>query len=541
MGIRQQVTHGLARLLLSDQIDAMGQTLNLMESAYRRGPYSLSEEDLVRQLVEADSWLVDYVMKQRNWQLMSSAVHEFSETDRLRAVDESRLMYHYDVQVHRAINAWTDFGFGRKVEVAPKDDALAEVWEEFWSAKRNQPILSQRRIHNMSNILLRDGELFLVFFGSRVEGKTTIRRIATQDISEIVYQADDPDIPLYYVRNRLGQESIYYPDWCASETQLKAFEIPRNAIRADEMSTQVAVDGKPQNVTSVVMMHVCYDDLNGRGWPMLGRVFEWSRVLRSFLGDRAAVAKRVAMFVDEISHGAGSRATDAIEAKFNSTLGSSSWGTDTNPPGVAGSTLVHNKAIDVTRRPLTTGGGDAMSDGQMFAGQVSAGTGMPLHWMGWPQALSNRATAREMARPWLEQLNRYGMMWEDVFSGMVEVIAKNSTSASKKEFEDLTAEVNMQAPLDVDTNDIAQAMNANSSAVGAGSVDSELAIEANNRYVDLGLTVMGIPIEEEQQPEGPEPGAVEALIQAARENVENGTVSAEHALEFVLGELEHGN
>jgi hypothetical protein len=61
MGIKQR----LARVLLSDQIDAMGQTLNLMESAYRRGPYSLSEEDLVRLRDETAQLAVDVKRRPR--------------------------------------------------------------------------------------------------------------------------------------------------------------------------------------------------------------------------------------------------------------------------------------------------------------------------------------------------------------------------------------------------------------------------------------------------------------------------------------------
>ena len=59
--------------LLKDEITGMRQTLDIMEQAWRRGPAILSEENIYRALQEADSWLVDHVLRQRGWQLQEDA------------------------------------------------------------------------------------------------------------------------------------------------------------------------------------------------------------------------------------------------------------------------------------------------------------------------------------------------------------------------------------------------------------------------------------------------------------------------------------
>ena len=514
MTIRDRLT----RFLLAPQIRAMEHTIEVLELAWRRGPALMDERALLTALQEADSYLVDYILQQRGYQLLTQQVSEYTEEDRLRVVDESRHMYRYDVQTARAVNMWTDFGFGQSVEIVPRDKALAEVWDEFWSAKRNAPLLKQRKIHRMSNAVINDGELFFVFFGSAVDGKTTIRRLGTRDVSRIVYEKDDPDVPLFYVKATTGKNEIWYPDWCATKEQLGTIELPRNAKRVEEDANAVVVDGKETRVTNVKVLHVAYDEVGGRGWPLLSRVYVWSRVLRNFLGDRAAVSKRVAMFVDELTHAGGSRAQDAIEAKFQSALDRNTY-LDTNPSAPAGSTLVHNKALEVARRPLTTGAGDAMSDGQLFAGQVSAGTGIPLHWMGMPQALANRATAREMARPWNEQLERYQTMWSDVFQDMVEIVGENT----EREYEDYTADISLQSPLGVDVEDIAEGMSAITEAFGVAAIDPDLAVEANNKLTERMLVALGIPraldqdeIEESQAPEDVMLRALAGEVRAGR-------------------------
>jgi hypothetical protein len=96
--------------------------------------------------------------------------------------------------------------------------------------------------------------------------------------------------------------------------------------------------------------------------------------------------------------------------------------------------------------------------------------------MGWPQALSNRATAREMKSPWVEQLNRYQRLWQQAFADMVEIVGMNAGG----QFGTYESEVNLQAPLDVDLAEVAQSMGAITQALAGGAIDYDLAQEANN-------------------------------------------------------------
>ena len=93
MGVRQTVRDRITKTLLSDHIESMNHTLRVMEAAYRRGPAVMDERALIEALGEADSYLIDYVMRQRNYQLLSQVDDDYSEEDRRRAVKEAWHMY----------------------------------------------------------------------------------------------------------------------------------------------------------------------------------------------------------------------------------------------------------------------------------------------------------------------------------------------------------------------------------------------------------------------------------------------------------------
>ena len=70
-----------------------------------------------------------------------------------------------------------DYGFGLNVGIVPKDETAREPWGEFWTANRNRAILNIRNQYKLSDRLLTDGELFLLFFVARDGGLATIRTI----------------------------------------------------------------------------------------------------------------------------------------------------------------------------------------------------------------------------------------------------------------------------------------------------------------------------------------------------------------------------
>jgi hypothetical protein len=509
----------------------------------------MSPETLVRGLQEVDSRLIDLIMRQRGYEIIGGVPGlqglSLTEQDRIRAVEEARYMDFYDVQTNRAKSMWTDFGFGQRIDIEPVNDDAKPVWEEFWTAPRNSPLLKQRRLHDLSDVVVRDGEEFFLLWFSTLDGEMTLRRLLTHEINEIVHAPDDEDIPLFYVRNVLGRnigdniKQIYYPDWQAFFSypdRLDAIEIPSGVVRAD--------DDEMREHTGVVALPAMLGKMNGRGWPQLKRALEWSRAYRDFLGDRAAVARAVAMYVDKIKATGGSRAVNEIIASQRSSLVSGTDYLDTNPPPAPGSVWVENQALERSRVPLTTGAGDARMDGMTLLGQFAAGSGAPLHWLGRPDAMQNRATAREALLPWIQQMERYQVFWTDVFSDMVEIVLRVKGQYGGEDFDgEYAANVTMEAPLDIDTDDFVRAIGAVVEAATNMAADASVAQRATEELITMMLSDFGVRDaqsvlypEEEQEAKA----AAASVVEFARANYRDGTVDADPVIEFLLGVLADG-
>lgn len=476
--------------------------------------YEISRQSADRLLSELDSHYVDLLYRMRGYRVLGRlGGQEFTEWDRLEMVQESRYMYMYDVLIRRATQMWTDFGFGQHIDVSSRDPLADGVLDEFWNAPRNAPVLKQRRLQRNSNTVLTDGEIFYAIY-SATDGTATIRIIPSDEITEIIYDNEDVDVPLYYVRSmELGGEyvNLYYPDWRADPKALDAYEIPQGAQRADDVKTG----------TGVVIVHAAINEYNGRGWPQFWQSFDWARAYRSFLGDRATIAKAVATYVDEVIVDSGSRGIEAVRSKFASSLttGDDTW-YDTNPPSATGSVAVHNKAVEMVRRPLTTGASDAQIDGLTLLGQVSAGTGVPSHWLGRPDAMQNRATARETELPWLEQMERYQMFWADVFADICEVVLRLREQAGVKFGDDAyPVDVTMELPLTAQAAEITQFYNAVNQSAGV-ALEMDTATRALDTLLQLQLINFGVKgvqdiVEPESTQPTPEPDAVDTRIASA--------------------------
>jgi hypothetical protein len=152
----------------------------------------------------------------------------------------------------------------------------------------------------------------------------------------------------------------------------------------------------------------------------------------------------------------------------------------------------------------------------LMVGQVSAGTKIPPHWMGFPGAMQNRATARESSRPCLEQMTRYQTFWSDVFKEWVEIVLWFAAQYGGEEFSTTDAVVTLDSPLDLEMENITRLMDSIATAMTNGTLDLELGQIALSKLVVIGLEDLGIrdlePVEVEQAstgqggaPDGQEP------------------------------------
>ncbi len=159
----------------------------------------------------------------------------------------------------------------------------------------------------------------------------------------------------------------------------------------------------------------------------------------------------------------------------------------------AGLTWFQN-ALNRERMPLSTGAGDAQTDGATIAAQVSSGTGSPLHYLNRPDAMQNRAVARESGQPFIKQVQRSQTFWASIFQDMVRIVARawEQYDRMHPQIADHSADILLDSPFEADIAELAQIMGAVTTAAGGGQLDEDVARRANEKLLELGLTAMGV-------------------------------------------------
>jgi hypothetical protein len=450
--IKERVTD----YLLGDERRKLEGTVEALYRAYIEGPFVQSPEQLVTQLQEQDSAILYDLVQNLYWESLGTLGYgQDAIGERTRAIDESRRLWKYNPLAQWTIWLWTNYGFGESIDVTPRDPDAVEIWNEFWTADRNQSVLAADNVADiLSNWTLVDGDRFLAFFIDTTDGECTIRKINTKEIVEIVTDPDDSSVPLFYKRQWTtpggSPKTWYYPDYEAFFSgTLDRAKLPDGAIRADMQNDN----------TTVCVLHVSF---NGKeesslfGWPLLAAGSPWIRAQKKFMEDRLAVAAAKAMYVRRAKVSGGSRAVDTVIANLRSALSATNR-QETNPPAVAGSTLVENRAFDTTDLPMRTGAADARIDHEAFAWMALLSGGLFPHWAGMGDAY-RLATATAMEAPLQRQFSRYQAFWAAQFRKMVKIVLHAKEEYARETFETYDAEVNIDKLVEVDLPQMSEAL-----------------------------------------------------------------------------------
>jgi len=484
-----------AQLLIGNELAQ----LEIMREAFDRFVHwkPLHANNIVQDLIgelgnlgeDADDRMLDLLRRYSVKYEMLGYEGGINEKDRLFAIKESRHLYNNDPLTEAAINTYVDFGSGVTLVVTPVDTRANEIWQEFMKSPLNRRYVDDFSEQAYSTTVLTDGEYFNVFFTSRFTGETTIRTLLSDEIQEIITHPEDEGLVLYYVRKKPESgKVIWYPDWLATDEQLKSIPLPSEVIRADD-------DGIHAN-TDVVCQHVAHKrrSIKGlRGWPLGHTGFAWSRAYRDFLQDRAAIAKMVASTVDKVVVKSGSRGVDAMKQKFQSSLTASGYGYERNPAPVAGSYWLENENVTRTRLPMNTAAGDAKADSFSLGTQAALGMGnIPIMYLGRPDQAQNRAVALVVSKPFYKSLQRYRNFrtatWLDTATIVLEQYKKYNNDAS---FDNMDIDISTDRLVDITITDIVQAANALERMLRAG-LPSDVLVRASYELMMMTFEALGV-------------------------------------------------
>ena len=480
--------------------------------AYYRGPQVTDIERMIEKLKEIDSQYIDLILRRLKYG--QGAQYKATEQDRLYYVDSSRRMYDNDVIVEAIIDMWNDFGFGLNVEVIPKNPAAKKFWNEFWDNPDNSYVLSQREIHNISTLVLRDGDCLLVFFTSTQDGTTTIRIVESDLIKGgtnsdgLICKIQDAMVPVLY-RREVASSSVpevtFFQDWRIKDV---------NRSEIGDLGEGAFLDSTGTRVRAMLLAH----RMRGkRGWPLMTTGIPWSIAYRDFSQDMAAVAKAVSMYVDKLVVDSGQSAIDQVVAKLQSTQVTGS-GVNRNPTPTAGSTWVENKAISRERMPLSTGAQESDSIGSSLLGQAGLAGRVYPHWLGKGEAY-RLATATSMEQPVLRAFNRYQLFWSSAWRDIAAYVLAAGEELGKQDFGgDYSVDVNTDSIINTSTEDIVRATRSLLDSYKLKLIDAHTSSLIVEQLQRVSLQTIGVdniselfedfqPASGDQEPPTPEPTA----------------------------------
>ena len=472
------------------QINALREISATMQEAADKVAFETRGPMLRQKLVELDPRLLDLLIDQSGYDVLIGQ-NTIGAVSRNNAVAACRYAFRTDVQISNATKTWTDWGFGRKLAITAVDTRADAVWSECWKAPRNRALFGQPVIHELSEGVLTDGEVFFVAYASRQDGAVTWRTFDTLAIIDILHPKNDKSVNVWYIV-QLENKQVAIPDaytYFALNDRFEGVTLPQGIEDINATSEALENGG----TFTVIVSAMRNRDKMGRGWPEFYKALAWSDVYSQMLREYAAVFSAVAMYVDKLKVEGGSRTVTDIISQLQSSLATTSSAYyDTNPRAAAGSTWVENEAADRTRLPLGSAAGDAQTGTLTVGTQLATALRVKLSDIGRPDAFQNKATADIAAESPQQAWQRYQLFWSSVFSDLVETALRLYELFNRVTFASYESEISTSLPTNVDTADIATAMDANTKAALAGTLDFGIANRANALLAGMLLLDLGV-------------------------------------------------
>lgn len=493
----KSIRERLGELLLGEDLSKARVLQNVAEEFSMLARYEpiIAPEVAIQRMAELDPRLVDLFRSLSSYDLVGTYGQADFNTEIVRksAVNEANLMYDSDVLTQYMINLWTDFGFGLSIEVVPRDVNAQEVWSEFWHADRNAVVLGERVLHDLSNAVLNDGEVFFSVTVSTVDGQSTIRTVPSLEIVDIICDPQDSTTPVFYKRvytpdDPLAPSTIYYPDWKATEdAQARAKD------KLPTLNDREVIASEVNEATIVGMVAAQHRKRYGRGWPLLRTGFVWNRGYKKFAQDRLAVQAAAAAYLDKIKGKGGSRAIDAMRRQLESSLVNANSYTERNPPPAAGATWIENDAVERTRLQQGTGAADADTDANIVLAMVGLAGSIFPHYLGKGDAF-RLATTSSMEAPVFRSFNRYRNFWASVWSDIAKFVLTQANEHGEYtgQIADMDVDVAQDAILSQTNEAVSSIATIVTTAFEKGVLDPSVAQAVMTQVLKTALAALGV-------------------------------------------------
>jgi len=354
-----------------------------------------------RSLDRLDEAASDYFAREdRGWTALTQTPLDLRDDERSLCVNRSRLYFVRDGDCRQLVQHWTNYCFGAGISAKSENKETAAILDDLWYSNRNRNAMSYVGQTRMSNRLLVDGELFIVFFPDGEQ--TTIRTINPLEITERVTDPEDSENVWGYKREfstrDKNQQRYFYPD-------LSQYGESENHDQKDF----VTQDG--------YILHVPFMPLGWRGNGLLFVVTDWAKADRQFMEARLAIQRALAQFPMKEKIRGTKAQIQQRQAEVQSGLVTQN--AEKNPPPAPGARWIENQDLTLSAMDFETGAAAAQIDGNMLLRRKASGANLNPLYVGAGEAF-RLATASAMELPILKTFQSYQYLWRDTFERVID-------------------------------------------------------------------------------------------------------------------------
>ena len=371
---------------------------------------------------------LELALEDANWmRLTLTGEQEFSREGLKKICELARLMFIKNPLIKRSVLVQALYVWAQGVTVRAKDARINAVIQAFWDDEKNRTELTSHQARFLKEIdLTVEGNIFFVFFTRPTDGRTWVRTIPVDEITEIISDPEDAKSTWYYVRqwtekalnpvagrSKSIQHKAYYPDWHYNPTT-KPARIGNTPVQWNSPVHQVKTGGMSGWKFGVSEVYAAVD---------------WARAYKEFLEDWSSLTRAYSRFAWKMTTKGGKKAVAAAKAKLATTLASSGTGPDTNPAPVTGSTFIGGEDVDMTPMQLR-GANVAAEDGRRLLLMVAASAGLPETYYG-DVSVGTLATGKTLDRPTELMMRNRQTLWMDILLDIIKYVILQAVKAGK--------------------------------------------------------------------------------------------------------------
>ncbi len=346
---------------------------------------------------------------------------EFSREGLKRICALSRLYFLKNPLINRAVTLQSMYVWAQGVSIQGSSPLIDGVVQAFLDDEQNKAELFGHQARSMKEQDLQvTGNLFFSLFTHLSTGRVRISSIPVDEITDIITNPQNRKEPWYYKRvwtpqtlsvdsgvvAAEGTKTAYYPDW---------------KYTPDALSKPKRIGGHPV-MWDAPVYHVKVGGLSDMrfGVPETYSGLDWAKAYKDFLEDWATIVRAYSRFAFKATTPGGKKGVAAAKAKLGTTVSTGTGRAETNPPPVAGSTLVAPEGFKLD--PIKTAGATTKAeDGRRMLLMVCAATGLPETFFG-DVSVGTLATANSLDRPTELKFRDRQELWKSIVAGLIDYV-----------------------------------------------------------------------------------------------------------------------